>query len=165
MLDKNMVVTAFIFVTGVGSCVGVVLGPYLIDKYGGYSDDAGKYRSLVILVRMTLVGALAAGLASFAVSWRMSSDKVPVDTPSDLWLWIVWVSVAIIFAALSATIATHTAINIESASKEMRSFAAGVILNAELSRLRWWGPPTRGVHGYLLRRPCRVGECRGKAAL
>ena len=60
--------TMFLLVTGLGSAVGVALGPILVDKYGGYADDKGKFTSLRILLSITRVvvaGAVAAVLALF----------------------------------------------------------------------------------------------------
>ena len=55
---------AYLFVAGTGPIVGVFFGGWLIDQYGGYSDD-NQAKALEICVIQGIVGALAAIPPSF----------------------------------------------------------------------------------------------------
>lgn len=160
-LNKNIVVVAFILVTGVGSFLGVILGPTIVDKHGGYADDVGKHRSLGLLLRFSAMAVVFAGIASFAVVKRMQSDEqleqhirqaeaVAANITSysnrtaseemhyqlaemrDMWwLWTVWISVLFVYLCLNATLATHTAINCEAVPKSMQTFATGTTVSIQ----------------------------------
>lgn len=136
-LDKNLVTVAFLIVTGVGSFVGVALGPMLVDKFGGYEDDEGKARSLRILVRITSICTFGALIAVIAVLchfvWQETDPikAVAAKKEMNLWIWVMWFGVSLIFMGDSATIATHTAINVEVVSEEMRSFASGMTISMQ----------------------------------
>merc|ERR1712232_425477 len=49
-IDKNTAVTGFLVATGVGGALGMVVGPQIIDKCGGFDDSSGKVRSLLLIV-------------------------------------------------------------------------------------------------------------------
>merc|ERR1712167_189119 len=107
------VTVGFLVVTGVGSFIGVALGPMLVDRCGGYADDQGKYKSLVILVRITAVCSLGAIVAIAAVIVHFFDHSANTSSLKDVWLWVSWIAVSFIYSGDSATIATHTAINVE----------------------------------------------------
>jgi len=130
-LDKSLVTVAFLVVTGAGSFVGVALGPILVDKYGGYEDDEGKARSLRILVRITSICTFGALIAVIAVLCHFAFSAAADKSAMNLWIWMMWFGVSLIFMGDSATIATHTAINVEVVSEEMRSFASGMTISMQ----------------------------------
>jgi len=125
-LNKNWVVTGFLMVTGVGSFLGVAIGPRLVDAAGGYADDEGKYKTLKLLLKFAAVASLGSGLAIAytAVHLFIASDNALegiTDTP-----YLLWSIMMFIFLAQNATVATHTAICCESVPSEMQSFATGM---------------------------------------
>jgi len=122
-LDKNWVVLGFLIVTGVGSFLGVAIGPALVDKSGGYDDDKGKYTTLMLLLKFAAFAFLgsAAAIAYTLVHLAAPKDLEIVETP-----YLLWFIVMLVFLAQNATIATHAAICCESVPPEMQSFATGV---------------------------------------
>lgn len=149
-INKNYVVVSFLVVTGAGSGLGVSLGPYFVDRSGGYSTEVGKYRTLSLMLRFILVAAAFAAISVITISnkhvyysgensFRMvslcsDSSATYFCSDSELadpLLWLLWLSHFITFMMLSATIATFAAINCESVQKSMQSFATGTTVCAQ----------------------------------
>lgn len=131
MINKNLVVTGFLVITGVGSFIGVLLGPRIIDSHGGYGDKIGRYVSLVLLKRMTAVAAFGAGMAMFGISVRMALGGRTMGILWDPWLWEVGLAIMVLFIGINSTIATVAAINAESVPRHMQEFAVGLTGSAQ----------------------------------
>lgn len=128
-LNKNYAVTSFLVVTGAGSVVGVLLGPRIIDLRGGYSDAGGRVKTLRLLLVFALLAVVGASAAVLAIGLRMR-----IGATSNVWdplLWMLWVSVILVFMSLNASIAAFTGINCESVPVSMRPFAAGTAVSMQ----------------------------------
>jgi len=128
-LNKNYVVIAFLVVTGLGSAIGVLLGPSIVDRFGGYADDLGRYNSLKILRAFSFVAAIAATIAIFAVSMRMHLGKK--RTMACPWLWILWLAIMVVYMSVNGMVAALTAINCECTGLEVRAFATGATVSIQ----------------------------------
>eukprot|EP00930_Biecheleria_cincta_P038984 TRINITY_DN26802_c0_g1_i1.p1 TRINITY_DN26802_c0_g1~~TRINITY_DN26802_c0_g1_i1.p1 ORF type:complete len:471 (+),score=42.95 TRINITY_DN26802_c0_g1_i1:152-1564(+) len=125
-LSKNTVVTSCLIALGIGGTSGAVFGPILVDKYGGFGDDEGKYRSLRIMRHFTSLSACAGIVAILVISLKMFSVYRLESELQDPRLWLVWTVFVGITICLTATATTFTSIAVESVPREMQTLASGV---------------------------------------
>lgn len=123
-LSKNWVTAMFIIVTGFGGGVGIAFGPYFIDKYGGIHSPPSVLRSLRILWYYQLVSALA-GLGGLLALYGKNHPWDYTSPWGDVWLWLSWFCIFLIYAAQNASIAALCGINLQVVPERMRSFASG----------------------------------------
>jgi len=126
-LTKNTVVTSCLVALGIGGTSGAMIGPILVDMYGGFGDDEGKYRSLRIMRNFTSSSACSGMIAILVISLKMHSVyRQPESEIQDPRLWIVWFVFVGITFCLTATATTFTSIAVESVPRGMQTLASGV---------------------------------------
>lgn len=125
-LSKNTVVTSCLVALGIGGTSGAIFGPAVVDKYGGFGDDEGKYRSLRIMRHFASFSACAGIIAIAVISLKMTSVYTLQSELQDPRLWVVWCVFVGITFCLTATATTFTSIAVESVPREMQTLASGI---------------------------------------
>jgi len=128
-LDLATVTAAGLLVQGIGMGLGIFIGPLLVNKYGGYHDDLGRFITLHLLLRITAVCTFGAGLAVLAMgiqlgSWSPNAELLDSSLRNP-WLWTFWFATIPINFALAAQGGVQTVINIGSVPPGMQELAQG----------------------------------------
>lgn len=126
LLGGRSVTLSNLLVPAAGMGLGIFLGPRLIDAYGGYHDDLGRYVTLRLLWKVTGLGTFGSGLLILALSWRMSHNDQYDSTLFDPTLWGFWLATVPVNFSLSAQAGVQTVINLESVDSDMQEFAQGL---------------------------------------
>jgi len=134
-LDLGTVTAAGLLVQGVGMGLGIFLGPMIVNKYGGYDDDLGRYVTLHLLLRITAVALFGAGMAVLSLGIQLSSwhegAELLDSSLRNPWIWCFWLATVPINFALSAQGGVQTVINIGSVPPGMQEFAQGVTTSVQ----------------------------------
>jgi hypothetical protein len=130
-LSENFVVLMFLVTSGVGSGLGLAFGPAYIDKSGGFSRWPGVVKSLNILRGFSLVSFFG-GVSGIVCLYgkNRSMDEFEFVGFGDAWLWVTFVSIALVLAARNASVPALFGINIEVVPDELRPFASGLEMTA-----------------------------------
>jgi len=127
-LDKGQVVVSFLVVTGAGGLVGVLAGPLLIDKCGGFTSSEGRRSTLFLTMVGSGVALFGSGVAASAVwVWLVfGAEHGHLTTMLGYsTLGLTWFGCFLIFAALNGFLAGLTGINVSSVEPHLRSLASG----------------------------------------
>jgi hypothetical protein len=145
-LDMKIVTTTNLLVNGLGMILGIVFGPVLMNMYGGYTDDLGRYVTLRLLLRITALTVFGAGFVILATGMQLSvwgdrawnalhvagSDEGLMDSSLwNPWLWVFWVATVPINFSLAAQGGVQTVINIGSVPEGLQEFAQGVTTSVQ----------------------------------
>jgi len=134
-LDLGTVTAAGLLVQGVGMGLGIFLGPIIVNRYGGYDDDLGRYVTLHVLMRFSAVAMFGSGLAVLALGIQLSSwhegAELLDSSLRNPWLLTFWIATVPINFALSAQGGVQTVINIGSVPRGMQEFAQGVTTSVQ----------------------------------
>jgi hypothetical protein len=161
-LSKNMAVLSYLVLGGVGSVLGLYIGPKAVKKRGGGNTPLGVVHSLKILGSLSVVHLLGLlwGLVCLYGKMRSTRElnmKVQADTwglmdiqLGDVWLWMTWASILAIWSTRNACLPTLAGINLDVMPHKMRSmqhcyvigFASGPLvpglLMPILSMMKGW---------------------------
>jgi len=124
-LSKTWVTVMFIVVTGLGGGVGIGVGPWLIDRQGGFHTPVGVLRSLKTIWAFQAVAAVS-GIVGICFLYGKQHSKDDYSGEwGDVWLYGTWLSIFCIYAAQNACVAALCGINVEVIPENGRSVAAG----------------------------------------
>lgn len=134
-LNLGTVTAAGLLVQGAGMGLGIFLGPALVNRYGGYYDDLGRYITLCLLQRITAIAMFGAGLATLSMAIQLSpwleGSSVLDSSLWNPWLWTFWLATVPINFALAAQGGVQTVINIGSVPREIRPFGQGLTTSVQ----------------------------------
>eukprot|EP00446_Apocalathium_sp_SHHI-4_P010471 CAMPEP_0177161256 /NCGR_PEP_ID=MMETSP0367-20130122/5265_1 /TAXON_ID=447022 ORGANISM="Scrippsiella hangoei-like, Strain SHHI-4" /NCGR_SAMPLE_ID=MMETSP0367 /ASSEMBLY_ACC=CAM_ASM_000362 /LENGTH=584 /DNA_ID=CAMNT_0018606969 /DNA_START=11 /DNA_END=1765 /DNA_ORIENTATION=- len=133
-IGKGFAVTGFLISTGLGGTVGVVLGPQVIDRCGGFMTTGGRSKSLRFIrsmMSLSVLGAVACIVALTAKWQKGMLDNSPHDAANRYLLYGVWLAIFVVFAGFNASIAGLTGINIASVDSHMRSIGSGCTVSIQ----------------------------------
>lgn len=116
--------------------LGIFFGPILVNRYGGYQDDLGRYVTLHLLLRITAFAVFGSGLAILSMAFQLSpgmqaGSSVLDSSLRNPWLWTFWFATIPINFALAAQGGVQTVINIGSVPVRMRALAQGVTTSVQ----------------------------------
>jgi len=123
-LSKSWVTVMFLVVTGVGGGLGIAVGPWIIDRSGGFQQPTGILRTLKILMFYQVLAAIA-GLGGVAALYGKFHEWHYCSPWGDVWLWLTWLCIFVIYAAQNASVAALCGINLQVIPQSMRTFASG----------------------------------------
>jgi len=145
-LSMSTVTLTNLLVNGLGMCLGIVFGPVLMNAYGGYTDDLGRYVTLCLLLRISALAVFGAGLVILATGMQLSvwgdrawsdlhhagSDNGLMDSSLwNPWLWVFWAATIPINFSLAAQGGVQTVINIGSVPEGLQEVAQGVTTSVQ----------------------------------
>eukprot|EP00930_Biecheleria_cincta_P016641 TRINITY_DN13451_c0_g2_i2.p1 TRINITY_DN13451_c0_g2~~TRINITY_DN13451_c0_g2_i2.p1 ORF type:complete len:646 (+),score=118.67 TRINITY_DN13451_c0_g2_i2:115-2052(+) len=123
-LSKNWVTAMLVVVAGTGGGLGVFLGPWFIDRKGGFQQLPGIQKTLGIIWWLQVAAALA-GLGGVGALYGKFHPWYYTGDWGDIWLWLTWLCIFIIFAAHNASVAALCGICLQVIPAHMRTFGSG----------------------------------------
>lgn len=127
-LNQNWVTLMFLLVTGGGGGLGVALGPYMVDMRGGIQRPRGVLRTLRLLSYFQLV-ATTAGIGGIACLYGKLHQHASLQYAGDWgdgWIWSIWLSIFMIYAAQNACVAALCGISVQAVPEHSRTIASGI---------------------------------------
>eukprot|EP00928_Gymnodinium_smaydae_P062963 TRINITY_DN4667_c1_g1_i1.p1 TRINITY_DN4667_c1_g1~~TRINITY_DN4667_c1_g1_i1.p1 ORF type:complete len:573 (-),score=128.90 TRINITY_DN4667_c1_g1_i1:45-1763(-) len=124
-IDLANVTTSNLVINGIGTGLGIVVGPILVNGCGGYSTDQGRHITLRLLQKFSLIGASGGCVVIFGIVMQLRGNNDGLGGHSP-WLWVTWLGTLPLNFALTSQVGVQAVINIGSLPAEMQAFAQGV---------------------------------------